>query len=129
MEQPAADQQVVVVAVRDDRVAARRVRRVQAAAAVGPAGPSVAAAAGPAYPGARRGSLAVALAAAASETEFETAVDDFIRDRYAPKSNAVRATWLRTWLAMHNAAFPGPDRPPPFPLTPLIICKVSALFK
>ena len=52
------------------------------------------------------------------------------QDKYAATSHASRAAWLRTWMSVHEAAFAREVvRPPPFPLTPLIIDKVATLFK
>ena len=52
------------------------------------------------------------------------------QDKYAATSHASRAAWLRTWMSMHDAVFAREVvRPPPFPLTPLIIDKVATLFK
>ena len=94
------------------------------------AAPKVAAKSAPAYPQARRGSIAEALAAAASPETMQEAVDVFRRDKYAASSAAARASWLRTWCTLHSAAHAG-ERPqaPPFPLTVGSIQKVAALFK
>ena len=81
------------------------------------------------YPAAKRGSMSLALQAAATDESLTSAIDDFIRDRYAPNSNRVRATWLKTWLKMHAAAFASRPDVPAFPLTPSKITRVAALFK
>ena len=83
------------------------------------------------YPGARHGSMAAALQATASDAGMAEAVEALVRDKYAPKTHTVRATWLRTWLAMHAAAFRSEPPPPvpPFPLSPEIIVRVAAMFK
>ena len=102
---------------------------VAPAAAAAPA-PVPAASSGSAYPGARRGNIAVALQAAATAAGRQAALDALARDVYAPKSQVVRATWLRTWLTLHEAAHAAvPHSVPPFPLTPDIIARVASLFK
>ena len=60
---------------------------------------------------------------------MESAVEALRLDMYAPNTHAVRASWLRTWLSIHHAAFSVGQPVPPFPLTPLIIRRVAALFK
>ena len=104
-----------------------RVRPTLSPAPVRPGSPVTASSS---LPPARRGSLAVALAAAASPESMDAAVHRLLVDRYAPNSNIARASWLRTWLRMHQAAFARSRvQPPPFPLTPEIITRVAALFK
>ena len=80
--------------------------------------------------GTRRGSLAVALAAAASDEQMEAAVQAVVRDRFAPTTTRARASWLRTWVTLHDAAYASVAVPPsPFPLSCDSILRVSALFK
>ena len=58
------------------------------------------------------------------------AVEALDRDRYAATTHAARASWLRTWLAMHAAAYALLASPPPaFPLTCDGITRMAALFK
>ena len=81
-------------------------------------------------PGTRRGSLAVALAAAASDEQMEAAVQAVVRDPFAPTTTRARASWLRTWTTLHEAAYASVAVPPsPFPLSCDSILRVSALFK
>ena len=82
------------------------------------------------YTGARRGSMAAALAAASTDEDLQTALEAQLQDRYALTSQSSRASCLRTWILFHEAVHSGlPVPPPPFPLTPDIIHRVSSLFK
>ena len=84
----------------------------------------------PARPAVRRGCLAEALRTAESDELMEAALGDLDRDRYAETSTKSRASWLRTWVTMHQAAFQRfPNPPGPFPLTCDSIRRVAALFK
>ena len=84
----------------------------------------------PDTPGSRRGSLALALAAAESRDDLNAAIADLLRDRYSPTSLRSRESWLRTWVTMHEAAYSKEAvRPGPFPLTAEGITRVAALFK
>ena len=61
---------------------------------------------------------------------MEAALLDLDRDRYAETSNKSRASWLRTWGKVHQAAFQRvPNPPAPFPLSCDSICRVASLFK
>ena len=94
------------------------------------ASPAAPAKSGPAQPAARRGCLSAALLAARSVGSMEAAVSDLVRDKYAASSHKTRAAWLRTWVALHEAAHAmQPAPPPPFPLTPDGITRTAALFK
>ena len=81
-------------------------------------------------PAARRGHLQEALRVAASDELMEAALNDLDRDLYAETSTRSRASCLRTWIAMHQAAFQRfPNPPAPFPLSCESIRRVAALFK
>ena len=81
-------------------------------------------------PAARRGNLQEALRVAGSDELMEAALGDLDRDRYAETSTRSRASWLRTWVSMHQAAFQRfPNPPAPFPLSCESIRRVAALFK
>ena len=91
---------------------------------------AVGSAATSAYPDSRRGSMAAALAAAATDDDLQAAVEAQLRDQYALTSQASRSSCLRTWILFHGAVHASdPNPPPPFPLTPDSILKVSSLFK
>ena len=81
-------------------------------------------------PGFRRGSLAVAVAAAATREDMQAAIADLLRDRYSQTTLRSRESWLETWAAMHDAAYATETvKPGPFPLTLEGIIRVAALFK
>ena len=78
----------------------------------------------------RRGSLLAALSAASTPEAFEAALKALIEDRYAATTNRSRASWLKTWLLMHEAVCERTGHNvPPFPLTPDGIYRIAALFK
>lgn len=86
----------------------------------------------PVAPGstAKRGSLALALAAASSEQAFAHALAKMHKDKYADTTNQSRASWFKTWMILHDAAFEDTDPPPPhFPLTVTAINRIAALCK
>ena len=70
------------------------------------------------HPGFRRGSLAVAVAAAATREDMQAAIAELLHDRYSQTTLRSRESWLKTWVAMHDAAYATePVRPGPIPLT------------
>ena len=127
--------------------------RTATASAVRPRSPAAAAAAAPAaaavtagtgavagapvtvpaplpVPDVRRGSLAAALQASETEESRQAALDALERDRYALTTAKSRASWLSTWIALHNAAFRQlPVPPAPFPLSCESIRRTASLFK
>ena len=66
----------------------------------------------------RQGSLSAALDAARTDADLQLAVEQLVADRFAVTTTASLASWLRTWVTLHTAAFHQhqPDLPP-FPLT------------
>ena len=81
-------------------------------------------------PAARRGSLEEALRVAGSDELMKAALLDLERDRYAETSTRSRASLLRTWGKIHQAAFQrDPNPPAPFPLSCESIRRIAALFK
>ena len=74
--------------------------------------------------------MADAMRAAETEESREAALHGLDRDRYAVTTQRSRAAWLRTWVAMHEAAYSGCPAPPaPFPLSCDSIRRVASLFK
>ena len=78
---------------------------------------------------AKRGSLALARAAAASAEAFADALAKMHHDKYADTTNLSRAPWLKTGMLLHDAALEDHDPTPHrFPLTMLAINRIAAFF-
>ncbi len=83
----------------------------------------------PAVRNVRRGSFADASAELA-RLGVGPMVDDLVRDRHARSSIAACTSWLNTWRRFHDLAFRGyVPVVPMYPVTPLTLVHVAALFK
>ena len=74
--------------------------------------------------------MIAALAAPSSDEAFDAATQALLRDKFAATTNLSRASWLKTWLVLHEAVC---ERlgisEPAFPLTPAGVQSIAALFK